>query len=1034
MESLPLDCIRIIAHMLSDTLSSSLIITSEQTTIPITSWFFSHDYFYRTYREEYNKQIINDDSGPSIQVGRLLRQISKTMKTIIDSPNFYSTVFSTFMFGVRSSRLLQDTHLPHIPSVIYSLCRTLILTDEHELGEGFYHMLTLIPNIQYIYLSNIHYLRSIELFLLALHNKQKLNKLHILHCLSINDNVMEQLINILPSNLIDIDLSNCGLQVYPTGSNEDSTINITLPNIETSLSISSSTNIENTASSISNSSILPLTDHTLVYLSQRYATTLTTLRLSSCHYITDSGIITILNNCINLCKLDISCNYLLQGKFLSYLFNEPLCSNLEYLNLSSIGSSKLTMDDCYKNALEAFYPSATSSNDTSHSSSMIPTTHIYNQQEYSSITLDNYSNIHARSSILTVLSKLQYLDISWCPWLHDNLLQSLVMNRLTNCTELKHLSIHACTKLTSKGIQALQQWPGLAYIEHLDIGQLNNLDDNDVAALLSRNKGRHTAITPSTGRSRSNSNTSIHKNDDITNTSNYVSSSSLLSNSINYPSLPYLQYLDISGISHVSIRTFTSIGKHCPNLQRLKCRLNVIINYKCFDAWFTNSSKSLLSNNHIIHNKENSNVWKGFAIMQLTDSDNESDDDDDDNNSNSDITNSDDDDEDDDNYDVSNYRDSSEDYMNTSTADISSFHHPLSGSSSSLSYSSIQLPITHFDFWRCLELDNQSLITISQICPYLTHIDIEGTDVSISDKGICTLIKNCLHLVHINLNSCTTTDRTLYTIAKYNHHLVYLDISGGLEYTNKGLIQLFQSLPLIQVLKLSKLQRINDYNLYYLVKNCKYLRSLTLRGCGMENDVQEWIGINVLGKDKLTNDIDNKDIINYQLITDYFHSPVTTTSDSVNPTTSSNSTTWSPKLLSRTNLTIDGLFLLGQLMLAPNGRLTSLGLSCIPTLTVYHYYIFLRLIIFQSSCSLNILKFIEGITTPNLEYLINVLEKDIPIYFPTSHQSVSSTISSNLPTTTTTTTTGGSSVRMRRYQALSKLEYMIPGVRIEWRG
>lgn len=1132
MESLPFDCLRIIAYMVS----SNTVLPHGSSATAADSYWYSHDYFYRQQREDYNALVTKECElypGPSVQIGRLFRQISKTLKTIVDTPGFYTSVFSSESLGVPCRLLHTPERLSTIPLSIYQTDRSLILKDFANVHSSLEPILSTITNLQVLYLSNIVF--TPLSIVRGLRHHRYLTKLYINQTISMQDKVMQELVK-LPCNLTDIDISDTGLRAYPSGTNEDGTINIPLPpftttpsegttatattttiprsssstgvseyngtninsNTDASKDTHDTTSVIHSSSSSSSSLIFPLTDQSLFLIQQRYGSTLSVLRLAGCQYTTDQGIIAILQNCPNLQELDVSRNYLLRGEFLPYLFHSPVNQNLVRLNLSSIGSSKLSVEDCYTNALRAFQPP----------SSVGPEESFYDQQDYSSISLlsigssafyGTHNNVPRRivhqpnhSTTNPTLPKLQSLDVSWCPWFRDDILDNLLKYRLKEVTELKYLSLHACTKLSSQGIVKLRQWSGLAYVEYLDIGQLNNLDDIDVALLLSRLHGRHTSLTPVRTRSRSNSFPDSRLSLSHNNYSPLVVSSSssilhpsgtnptlsipdLLNASMHYPSLIHLHTLDISGISRVSVKTFTAIGKHCPNLLRLKCRLNVLVNHKCFEAWFASIDRKYGGISTIdtystdrIQSKQFSSTFtkpntpldpkidakkdnegntteddiidEGIDETTISTSSDESEEGDDEN----DVYGN-------DNYDVSEYctsrtmeKENMASMITTTktVTDSTDSHHLTTLLQHQLhqqfNFTTLRLPITHLDFWRCLELDNQSLMDIGQVCPYLTHIDIEGADVSISDTGICSLLKACPLLVHVSLASCTTTDRTLKTIAKYNPRLIYLDISGGLEYTTEGLTILFQHLPVVEVLKLYKLRNINDYTIYNLVKYCSNLRCLTLRACGMEEGTQEWIGMNVLGKETLTSTISPKDHEVYESIYQYFHSSNNTndTFTSSRSTSSSNNNNsrhrWSPETLSRTSLSIQSLFLLGQIALPPLGHLTTLGLSFLPSLTVYDYYVFIRLIILRSSCSISILKFAEGITTPNLETLVTLLEHDI-IIIDRSNNTVKEEKNDNqellrspLP--------GGSSVRMRRYHALSKLEYLIPNVRIEWRG
>lgn len=981
-----------------------------------------------------NNYALPQDNCLSAQISVLLRLICRGWKAAIDNARPWRLLSSSSL-GARSPRTLDWKRLRSSPAIVHAEAVT--LSDQSAvMNDSMRRALGNAASLSVIELKDCHIdPASFVDGMVRGRVSSKLTTLILSNCQA-GDPLILALAAVPLPRLSALALTECGKTLQPTGTNGDGTVNI-----------SRDQPLEARGGD-------PLTDASLAALlgvttaapspGTGIWSTLQVLRLSQCHFVTDAVIASALAHCPLLHDVDVSKCPLLDGSFLSALRDCEVAGRLTRLVLAGVGSAASTHQACRANAMAAFA---------------------------------------AIDGAPPAFPLLTVIDISWCPWVDDDTLPVLLA-ALGSSPALKHFAVHACTRVTWRGLAGLAKLPCVPWLTHLDIGQLPELEDGEVAALLSGSSAafaspRQRLVVGAGGREEVVVDTPMHQQQ--------------LASSHRAGGAPILQaarslvYLDLSGCCRIGTATYTSIGRHCPALTHLRSRVTVKVGSAAFRCWFNAAREArqdarrgelLQMGQQVSHGSSSSSALDNDAAHDASS--------------------------------VISGGDSSVLWTTT----MSSFtgggndtpgRPPGASSSSSwmarlaASPPPFSLPITHLDLWRCLEVDDDALRLIASHCPALTHLDLDGADVAVTDAGVAAIAKGCPGLLHLSLANVPASDTSLRALARHCPRLAFLDLANGLEYTSKGLVSMIKSLGGLQVLKLQRCSGVTDAVLHAIVTSCPYLRSLTLRSCGQGDEHEDRPGLNVMGGELL---------------------PLGVGAASASSASTSESSSGASYAAQHAALVSGGhaaltaacLDILAPATLPPNGRLASLGVSYLPCLTVKDLYRFLVTTAMRRDCSLVTFKGLEGAATQDLEALAVALRRQVlaaaaaaaalaataansndvrfqhPITSSYTHIGEGSTdlVSAGAAPTTaanheydadaaaagaTTVPVNGSSaagaatrqpggninhddvanaaqapaqaaptapapapsLRVRRYRALQRLEYVIPGLKIEWR-
>ncbi|CAK9148439.1 unnamed protein product [Ilex paraguariensis] len=132
----------------------------------------------------------------------------------------------------------------------------------------------------------------------------------------------------------------------------------------------------------------------------------------------------------------------------------------------------------------------------------------------------------------------------------------------------------------------------------------------------------------------------------------------------------------------------------------------------------------------------------------------------------------------------------------------------------------------------CQKISDKGIEAITTACPMLKAFSIYW-NMRFTDIGMTHLVKNCRHVVDLNLSGCkNASDKCLQLVAKNYEELESLNLTRCIKLTDRGLQQI--------LLKCSSLQNLNLYALscftdeaYEKISLLANLRSLDL--CGAQN-------------------------------------------------------------------------------------------------------------------------------------------------------------------------------------------------------
>jgi hypothetical protein len=317
------------------------------------------------------------------------------------------------------------------------------------------------------------------------------------------------------------------------------------------------------------------------------------------------------------------------------------------------------------------------------------------------------------------------------------------------------------------------------------------------------------------------------------------------------------------------------------------------------------------------------------------------------------------------------------------------------------------LALTHVDWWRAMEVDDDCCELLAGAAPALTHVVLDSVDISLTDAGIVALAAGCPALTHLSLAGCPLSDESLGALSGLRW-LTYLDLAQGIEYTPRALAAAVAELPLLETLKLQHCDAVTDAVIDALVQSCPRLHTLTLRGCGTGGD-GDGVGDTLLGDVGAVCEAGTwppgaaQDDGPEDLVDDAGEEP-----------DSRDRAYW-------TALTPAALHTLGRAVV--HGRLTFLGLACVPAFTAAHIVAFLATYGIHPRSVLQTFKCTDGLTVDDLQSFALALcsrlraegwpAPELPPQPPA------------LPLE--------ASARHQRYRVLSYLEALVPGVHLEWR-
>lgn len=169
--------------------------------------------------------------------------------------------------------------------------------------------------------------------------------------------------------------------------------------------------------------------------------------------------------------------------------------------------------------------------------------------------------------------------------------------------------------------------------------------------------------------------------------------------------------------------------------------------------------------------------------------------------------------------------------------------------------------LEHLNLNGCQKISDKGIEAITAASPSLKILSIYW-NVRVTDVGISHLVKNCQHIVNLNLSGCKgISDKSLQMISENYQHLESLDITRCIKITDAGLQHIivkcsglknlnlyalssftdvaYKKLSLLAHLRFLDLcgaQNLSDEGLFSIAK-CKNIRTLNLTWCVRVTDV-----------------------------------------------------------------------------------------------------------------------------------------------------------------------------------------------------
>ncbi|XP_010524773.1 PREDICTED: F-box protein At3g58530 isoform X2 [Tarenaya hassleriana] len=140
----------------------------------------------------------------------------------------------------------------------------------------------------------------------------------------------------------------------------------------------------------------------------------------------------------------------------------------------------------------------------------------------------------------------------------------------------------------------------------------------------------------------------------------------------------------------------------------------------------------------------------------------------------------------------------------------------------------------------CQKISDKGIEAITSISPKLKVFSIYW-NVRVTDIGINHLVKNCTHIVDLNLSGCKNlTDKSMQLVAETYQELVSLNLTRCVKITDDGLLQVLLKCSSLLSLNLYALSSFTD-KVYRNISLLANLRFLDL--CGAQNLSDEGLAL-----------------------------------------------------------------------------------------------------------------------------------------------------------------------------------------------
>jgi hypothetical protein len=658
-------------------------------------------------------------------------------------------------------------------------------------------------------------------------------------------------------------------------------------------------------------------------------TTLTTLRVAGCRYVTDAGVAAALRGCPSLCELDVSRCELLDGAFFEALAEPQVSGRLRGLALAHVGSAASVAVQCRENAARFFAGS--------------PDAHV--PAAVGTGGVGGGAGGGAALPPLLAFPRLAVLDVSWCLWLDDAVLER-VARALCAAHGLRALSLHACTAVSGTALQRLGAVLPRARLARLDVGQLPACGDEDLAVLIAGAAGAgHAAFAPAAAAAAAPQ-----------------------------VGLPALTHLDVSS-SRTAERTLAAVGAHCPALVSLRCRVAVRVGGAAFRALIAAARNAaedrrrrellaaalapqVASAAPAAAPRDDAASTAGAALDEEG------------------------------LWDCASVTDST---TTTATRGLggggaAAFRtperRPAAATASPRStqrappasplhaapphvpapmpalVAAIALPyLEQLDLWRCIEVNDASLRLVGAHCPRLRELCLEGCDVAVTDAGVVAVASGCRDLRALSLAGVPVSDTALAAVARYCRGLAFLDLSGGADFSRAGLSACVRALPRLCTLRARRCSGVSDGFLRALVRACPLLASLDISSCGLREGESDWVGQTEMGSSAFWRGGAPGPPPRTELSGGAAYAGADAGADA-------NGDEGEDRLTAR------ALDVLAAATRAPLGRLATLSVAFVPAITVEAIYRFVRETCARPGCSLVELRAVAGVATPLLSRLL----------------------------------------------------------------
>ncbi len=162
------------------------------------------------------------------------------------------------------------------------------------------------------------------------------------------------------------------------------------------------------------------------------------------------------------------------------------------------------------------------------------------------------------------------------------------------------------------------------------------------------------------------------------------------------------------------------------------------------------------------------------------------------------------------------------------------------------------LPLEALDLAGALEIDDAAVALLGAAAgASLRRVDLEGAGVGLGDGGVCTLMRGTRALEALSLARVPVTDAALAALARAPRaRLVSLDLSGGIEFTARGLCAAFapNALPRLRTLRLAGVCAVDDAVITAALAAAPALAALCVRGAGSFGAGVSRAGLDAIGR------------------------------------------------------------------------------------------------------------------------------------------------------------------------------------------